>query len=166
MKVNIALLLLFCAGVNGQAESGDCEYFGISTKADCGAECRSRANGRSSWRVSYDAARNLTGCDCTFETGNDPATTGLPAEGKFTCTRTNETPVVVTNEECPNSIQTWTQCRTHCKELAGNWGWGASYRGRSEDDLTQCKCDYGPNRQNSYTCNRTREDVKSYLRSN
>lgn len=98
----IVLAIALATGVNGQAEWGDCDDYGITTKAECGAECRSRGGrGGSRWRVQYDADKNLIECDCTYKTGNDPEVNGLPAEGIFTCTRTIETPIENTTEKCP-----------------------------------------------------------------
>ena len=102
----IALAIaLGAAGVNGQAEFGDCDDYGITTKAECGAECKSRGGrGGSRWRVQYDADGNLTSCNCIFKTGNDPDTTGLPAEGSFECSREIETPIEKTDEKCPKRL--------------------------------------------------------------
>jgi len=152
MKVNAisALLLLFVASANGQ----QCKDLGIITSDDCASECKGLANGKgsSSWSMKYDSDGNLTKCECT--TSN---------KGSFTCTseRTPEPPVNYT-EGCPRSIRTWDQCKSYCASLSGNYS--VSHRSRN-GRLTQCSCDYGPNRQNSYTCYREHEDVKSSLRS-
>jgi hypothetical protein len=169
MKFNavISSLLLFAAGVDAQAMRGDCKDLQIKNKSDCQSKCKSLAKGNNrSWsiKVKYDADGNLTQCDCTFSTGNSPEKNGLPTEGILTCTteRTPEPPVN-DNGRCPESIKTWDDCRNHCKSLSGNWG--ASYVGRSPAQLTKCTCNYGPNRQNSYTSTR-KASVESYLRSN
>lgn len=166
MKIS-ALLLVFVARVSGQAEFGECKDFGIITQDDCSAECKSRASGKSRrWNVgfSFDADGKLTECECRYSTGNNPEENGLPSEGIFSCTSVSEEePPVNTTEECPGSIKTWTQCQTYCKSLSNNFH--VSFKGRSRDDLTQCTCNYGPNRQNNYTCTRTRGE-KSFLRSN
>jgi len=167
MKFNaiISILLLFAAGVDAQAEAVDCKDFDIKNKSDCQAECKSRASGNGwSIKVKYDADGNLTKCDCTYSTGNNPDENGLPAEGVFFCTteRTPEPPVSTT-EVCPESIKTWDDCQNHCKSLSGNYS--VSYNGYSPERLTKCTCNYGPNRQNSYTCTR-KASVESYLRYN
>ncbi len=167
IKITSALLLLFVARVSCQAEFGECKDFGIITSDDCSAECKSRASGKSRrWKTgfSFDADGKLTDCECRYSTGNNPEENGLPSEGIFSCTSVSEEePPVNTTEECPDSITTWTQCQTYCKSLSNNFH--VSFKGRSRDDLTQCTCNYGPNRQNNYTCTRTR-DEKSFLRSN
>ena len=168
IKITSALLVLFVARVSGQAEFGECKDFGIITPNDCAADCKSRASGRRrrwSTKTRNDADGKLTECECTYTTDNNPKKNGLPAEGIFTCTSEgiSDEPPVSTSEECPDSIKTWKQCQTYCKSLSNNFH--VSFKGRSRDDLTKCICDYGPNRQNNYTCTRTR-GMESYLRSN
>ncbi|KAK1737596.1 hypothetical protein QTG54_011882 [Skeletonema marinoi] len=147
MKVNAisALLLLFVASANGQ----QCKDLGIFDSDDCASECKGLANGKgsSSWSMNYDSDGNLTKCECT--TSN---------KGSFTCTseRTPEPPVNTT-EEC-SYIKTWDQCKSYCKSLSGNYS--VSHRSRN-GKLTQCSCDYGPNRQNNYTCTRERSSLRS-----
>ena len=169
MKVNanISVLLLFAVGADAQALSGDCKDFKISNSKQCSAYCKSLAMGnRRYWsnNEEFDGDNNLTSCECRFSTGNSPETNGLPTEGAFTCT-TNiqpETPVY-TKEECPSSIKTWDQCQSKCKSFSSNRS--VSYKGRSANQLTNCTCNYGLGRKNTYICTR-KNNVESYLRSN
>ena len=139
---------------NGGAAFGDCENdFGIFTSEDCSAECQKRSNGMGSkWNIRNDCDGKLTLCECTYTMGNLEVD-GLPAEGCFTCT--SKEPVVNITEACPDSINTFAQCKAHCKSLSSNFY--VSFKGRSEDELSQCTCNYGQNLQSSYTC--TREGV-------
>ena len=149
----VETVMVNASDVNGGAEMGDCEEYGISTSEDCSAECQKRSNGMGSkWRIQYNCDGKLALCDCTYTTGYNPEVDGLPAEGIFTCT--SEEPVVKTTEECPDSITTFAQCEMYCKSLSSNFQ--VSFKGKSKDDLALCTCNYGPNLQSTYSCTRER----------
>ena len=157
---SIALLLFYTERVNAQAEFGFCEDFDIVDSNDCVAECKARGRRRRwSTNQTYDSEGDLTQCECTYTTGSAPWHDGLPTEGTFTCTRESIEAPVHKIEDCPASIKTWEQCLSYCKRQSGNFH--ASYRGRSKEELTRCDCEYGKNRQNTYSCTRS-----LYLRSN
>mmetsp|Transcript_1278 Transcript_1278/g.1767 ORF Transcript_1278/g.1767 Transcript_1278/m.1767 type:complete len:229 (-) Transcript_1278:189-875(-) len=151
--INAIPALLFAlqastATATGFAIDGTCDDFGIDTDQDCDDKCKSISKQE---RMGYSGSMKgpssmITECSCTFGDG----------DGKFTCTRAKPEPEdpVETTEDCKErGIATWQDCQDTCSTLADGRGYAARFNGGT-GNVSACYCDYGRNRENSFTCTR------------
>eukprot|EP00986_Skeletonema_menzelii_P009230 scaffold4151_cov137-Skeletonema_menzelii.AAC.2 len=98
---------------------------------------------------------NITKCSCTLQASRNDIRNGLPAENHFTCTRAPEPedPVTVTEDCKERGIETWPDCNNECITLAAGRGYSAHVDG-GMGNISACHCNYGPYRENSFTCYR------------
>ena len=157
MKINIIATLLFAlkaSTVSGFATSGPCKEFDIQTEQDCNDHCKDISGGN--WKGSVSGpADEITECMCTFKASKEDIKKGLPATNEFTCNRkrTPEKPVDLTESCEKRGIETWDDCLGNCKTLANGRRLSARVEG-GRGNISACYCTYGPNLENSYTCNR------------
>ena len=69
-------------------------------------------------------------------------------------TATGEKPVQTTESCEKRGIETWDDCRDTCVSLAKGRRLSARVNEGGTGDIFACYCTYGPNLENSYTCNR------------
>lgn len=132
----------------GFAIDGTCDDFGIDTYQECEDKCNSISKQK---KMGFSGnmkgpSSNITECSCTFGDG----------DGTFTCTRDKSEPKdpVETTEDCAErNITTWTDCQDTCSTLAAGTGYAARINGGLEN-ISLCYCEYGRNRENSFTCTR------------
>jgi hypothetical protein len=159
MKINIIATLLFALQASTAtglaiATIGPCEDYDIQTEQECVAKCNGIFGGN--WEGSVSGpADEITECMCTA-TKEDTATK------IFKCTRerTPEPPVQTTESCETQGIESWDDCRDHCITLTNGRRFSARVEGGNiieggKGNISACYCTYGPNLENSYTCNRT-----------
>ena len=108
------------------------------------------------WKGVREGPRdNITKCSFTLQASRNDIKDGLPAENHFTCTRTlePENPVTVTEDCKVRGIETWPNCNNECIALAAGRGYSAQVDG-GMGNISACHCNYGRNRENSFTCYR------------
>ena len=160
MKINIITTLLFAlhaSTASGFAINGDCDDFGINTDQDCNAKCNN-LSGRGGWEgFTRGPSDNITECSCTLQASREAIRNGLPAENHFKCTRDNTPepvdPVHFTGDCDDFGITDWPGCNNQCIKLAANRGYAAHTDGGREN-ISACYCNYGRQRENSFTCTR------------
>ena len=151
--INAIAALLFAlqastATATGFSIDGSCDDFDIETGQDCEDKCNSISKEKKmSWSGTMKGPSSMiTECSCTFGGG----------DGEFICTRAKPEPEdpVETTEDCgERNITTWSDCKETCSTLADNRGYSAEHDG-GIGNISACYCEYGRNRENSFTCTR------------